>query len=79
MSASLGRKTFSHSKSSLSENSNMMSDKEKVQRDRKKRILELNQEDAKKTALKKRSNKLFNNYLKELDPQVYLHIQSLEI
>ena len=56
-----------------------MSDKDKVQRDRKKRMLELNQEDAKKTALKKRSNKLFNNYLRELDPQVYLHIQGLEI
>ena len=42
-------------------------EKEKQNRLRKQKLLELNQEDAQRTALKKRSNKIFNNYLREID------------
>jgi hypothetical protein len=54
-------------------------DREKQQRQRKQKLLELNQEDAQKTALKKRSNKIFNNYLKEIDSKLYYHIQEMEV
>jgi TBC1 domain family protein 5 len=42
-------------------------------------LLELNQEDAQKTALKKRSNKIFNNYLREIDPDLYKHILGIDV
>ena len=48
--------------------------KEKQRRLRKQKLLELNQEDAKKTALKKRSNKIFSKYLREIDPELFNHI-----
>jgi hypothetical protein len=48
--------------------SDPITDKEKEKRLRKMKILELNQEDSQKTALKKRSNKIFTLYLKEVDP-----------
>ena len=32
-----------------------------------------------KTALKKRSNKIFNNYLREIDPDLFLHIQEIDL
>lgn len=64
------------SPASLNDN---LSEKEKWQRERKKKILELNHEDSQKTALKKRSNKIFNNYLKEIDSTLYYHIQEIDV
>lgn len=49
-------------------------EKEKQRRMRKQKLLELNQEDAKRTSLKRRSNQIFNNYLREIDPQLFNHI-----
>jgi hypothetical protein len=54
-------------------------EKDKQSRIRKQKLLELNQEDAQRTALKKRSNKIFNNYLKEIDSEFYYHIQDIEV
>eukprot|EP00347_Sterkiella_histriomuscorum_P003581 403363737 len=53
--------------------------KEKQRRLRKQKLLELNQEDAKKTALKKRSNKIFSKYLREIDPELFNHIQEIDL
>jgi hypothetical protein len=62
--------TFSQANSNLSDKDSEMSEKERAYRERKKRNLEMNQEDQKKTLIIKRSNKLFNKYLKEVDPQL---------
>jgi hypothetical protein len=43
-------------------------------RSKKLKLLQLQIEDSQKTALKKRSNKIFNNYLKEVDQTLYKHI-----
>ncbi len=42
-------------------------------------MLQLQKEEAQKTALKKRSNKIFNNYLKEIDRDLYGYLQDLQV
>jgi len=54
-----------------------LSEKCQAERVRKQNLLKLNHEDSEKTALRKRANKIFNNYLKEIDSDLYLHIQDL--
>lgn len=34
----------------------------------------MNQEDAKRTSLKRRANVIFNTYLREIDPELFNHI-----
>ncbi len=46
---------------------------------KKQKLLEIQKEDEMKTALRKRSNKIFNNYLREIDYTLYKHIQAQEI
>lgn len=44
---------------------------------RQQKLLKRHEEDAKKTALRKKSNKIFNNYLRNVDADLYGHIQAL--
>jgi hypothetical protein len=43
------------------------------------KLLELNQEDSQKTALKKRSNRLFSGALRAVDPELLAHFQAVEV
>lgn len=47
-------------------------------RQKKIKHLELQKEEAKKTHLKKRANKIFNNYLKTIDKELYSYLQDLQ-
>lgn len=55
-----------------------LSEKCQAERVKKQNLLKLNVEDSEKTALRKRANKIFY-YLKEIDSELYLHIQDLQI
>ena len=48
-------------------------------RQKKIKLLQLQKEESKKTHLKKRSNKIFNNYLKEIDRDLYNYLQDLQV
>ena len=53
----------------------MMSEKQLRSRQKKIKYLQLQKEEQQKTELRKRSNKIFNNYLKAIDPELYMHLQ----
>ncbi|MFS8159873.1 MAG: hypothetical protein ACMG6E_06620 [Candidatus Roizmanbacteria bacterium] len=57
----------------------MMSEKQLRSRQKKIKQLQLQREEQQKTELRKRSNKIFNNYLKLIDPELYMHLQSLQV
>ncbi len=57
----------------------MMSEKQLRSRQKKIKHLQLQKEEQQKTELRKRSNKIFNNYLKVIDPELYMHLQQLQV
>jgi hypothetical protein len=65
--------------SKLSEQRSALSEREQLQRERTKQLLELSQEDNAKTALKRRSNYIFNVQLKEIDHELHRHVQEMDI
>ena len=56
-----------------------LSERERQQRERKKQLLALSQEDNRKTALKRRANTIFNGLLREIDHELHRHVQELEV
>jgi len=62
-----------------SDSNSALSEKERVERERKRRLLELNQEDSAKTSLKKRSNMIFNRLLRDVDLELHQHVQAMEV
>ena len=55
-------------------NTMSIEEKTEINRLRKIKYLKLQKEESEKTVLKKRSNKIFNNYLKVIDKELYMHL-----